>query len=410
MLIESKARLIRIATLACTLVFIHRGWAQTPEDQVQELAPAAENVTESESDIGSTAAVAGGLDLIDDIWDLLNSVSTRINTAITRATEARDRAIEARDRATQARDHAADMVDNMQDGLQNLTAEMRERIQDAVETLQQAIQQELADAGDFINGRNSCSPECEDFRSDIISLLTNIENISNALLAAEGIEGEVDFSDEISFIDSLSGKALYPLYRVLRDLPVLNQSFLETMNEIEANLSDVAIIITDTAARGPQLDVCELLAGSAELVSTVITAAQNIGKVGKGLKSAGAFVTSIGKTKIAGRAGIWGWAGISYSSGLLERFGGHLESLGNRLSPIADKLEKKLQYCVLRVNTDNLLTKSDAHQQEVMKSQQAILDAIKAIEQPTGADLNNDGTINLADFAIFQTAFGSTSP
>jgi len=329
-----------------------------------------------------------------------------VDTAISRATEARDR-------ATEARNNAGEMVDNMHDGVQNLTGEMRARIQDAVEALQQAVLDELAGATDFTNGTNSCSAECEAFRGDIITLLTSIQDISNALLAIAGINGQADFSGEINFLESLSGKALYPLYRVFQTLPVLDEDFLTSMSEIAAGLEEIAPYLEDTVvARGVSVDVCALLAQNDVLVERIITVAKNIDKVGKGSKLAGAVLTAIGKTKIAARVGIWGWAGVSYTSGLLERIGDHLESLGARLEPIAEKLERKLQYCVLKVNEEEIIGAVDANHEQVVQSQQAILEAVRALQAAhgNGADLNGDGIVDLADYSMFQNLFGSTGP
>jgi hypothetical protein len=302
------------------------------------------------------------------------------------------------------------MVDNMHDGLQNLTGDMRDRIDDAVAELQQALLDELAGATDFTNGPNSCSLECEAFRDDLITLLTSIQDIANALLTLAGITGQSDFSAEIGFVETLGGKALYPLYRVLGTLPVLDDDFLASIGQVAGNLSEVAPYIDDAAARGAAVDTCRLLADNDKLVEHVLSLAKNIDKVGKGSKMAGAVLSAVGKRKINGRVGVWGWAGVSYSGGLLERFGKHLESLGGHLTPIADKVEKKLQYCVLKVNEEIIIEAVDANHSEVTQSQQAILDAVKALQaaKENGADLNGSGVVDLADYALFQNRFGST--
>jgi hypothetical protein len=393
------ALITRCAAMVCVLV--------APLTALTASEPRSEDAktqTAVETEEGvSPDATAGGV--TDDIWDLLNSVSDRVNTAITRAQEARDR-------ATEARNHAGLMVDNMQDGLQHLTEEMRAWVEDSLATLQQALMAELAGAAAFIDGPNSCSPECEGFRSDLILLLTSVEDISNALLATSAINGEIDLSAEVDFIGSLSGKALYPLYRALEALPVLDDEFLVIMSGIAADLELVMPIIADTVtARGDLPDVCELLAENETLVSNVLTAAQKIDKVGKGATMAGTKLSAIGKSKIAGRAGVWGWAGVSYTGGLLERFGGHLDSLGKRLTPIADKLKEKVRYCVLKVNTQNILGTVDAHHGEFIQADEEILDILLSIpiSPGSGGDLNDDGVIDLADYVLFLQSFGSKS-
>jgi len=338
------------------------------------------------------------------IWALLNGVSNRVDTTITSATAARDR-------ATEASDQTGEMVNNMHDGLQNVTGEMRARIQDGVDALQQAVLDELAGATDFTNGPNSCSAECDAFRGDIITLLTGIQDINNAVLAMSGVSGQADFSPEIDFIESLPGKALFPLYRVLQTLPVLDGGFMTSMGEVAADLEEIAPYIEETVgARRTPLDVCRLLADNDALLEHLITVATNIDKVGKGSKMAGAVLDAIGKTKIAGRGGVWGWAGIKYTSGLLERLGKLLESLADRLEPIADKLEKKLRYCVLKVHEEDLLGTLDADHVQFMNTDAAILDAVRALQAAhgNGADLNNDGAVDLADYSLFLSAFGSS--
>ncbi len=395
MLIQSRVGSIGVASLVLSSIVANHVWAQTLTEPRSETAePSAAAPVEAHPASSLTTA-----DVTDDIWNLLNSVSDRVDTTLSRAEAARDR-------ATEARDNAVEMVDNMQDGLQNLTGEMRERIQDAVEALQQAVLEELAGATDFTNGPNSCSPECESFRDDVITLLTSMQDISNALLAMSGINGQADFSAEIAFIESLSGKALYPLYRVLQTLPVLDEDFLTSMSQIADNLNEVAPYIEGTVvARGAPLDVCRVLADNDKLLGRITLVVGNIGKVGNGSKLAGSVLNAIGKTKFAARAGVWGFAGITYTSGLLERLGKHIESLGEWLSPIAEKVEKKLQYCVLKVNEEDIIEAVDANHQQFMQTDQAILDVLKAIPPRNGADLNNDQIVDLLDFSLFRVAF-----
>lgn len=398
---QLKVRSVGVASLVMFCIAVGNVRAQAPTPA----RPKAAETAASSKEVVNTAPVQA-LDTTQDIWDLLNSVSDRVDTAITRATDARDR-------ATEARDQAGEMVTNMNDGLQNLTGEMRSRIQDAVDALQQATLDELAGATDFTNGPNSCSAECENFRSDIVTLLTSIQDISNALLNIAGISGQADLSNEVSFLQSLSGKALYPLYRVFQTLPILNDDFLTSMSEIAGNLEEIAPYLNDTIMAGGQpVDVCEFLSQNDTQVEHIILVAKNIEKVGKGSQMAGAVVDAVGKSKFAARVGIWGWAGFSYTSGLLERIGEHLESMGNRLEPIAEKVERKLQYCVLKVNQEEIAGAVDTNHEQVVESQQAILDAVHSLQaaQNNSADFNGDGIVDLADYAKFQNLFGSTSP
>jgi len=315
----------------------------------------------------------------------------------------------ARDRATEARDSAGEMVNNLHDGLQNLTGEMRERIHDAVETLQQAVLDELAGATDFTNGPNSCSPECDAFRADLVTLLTSVQDITSALLSISGINREADLSSEIDFVESLSGKVLYPLYRVLQTLPILDEDFLASISQVANNLIELAPYLEDTPAVAA-VDVCRLLADNVELAEHILSVVKNIDKVGKGTKMAGSVLNALGKTKIAARAGIWGWAGANYVSGVLERFGEHVESLGKRLEPIAEKVEKKLKYCVLKVNEEDIIDSVAAKHQEFMQNDQAILAVLKAIPRPNPADLDGNGVVDLADYALFLNTLAPTAP
>lgn len=411
MLIRSRALLLSATTVMSVGTLVDNTWSQTKSPICREVE--AQPTPEPALEVGNVLPAdntAGGLDLIDDIWNLvnntwtlLNSVSTRVNTAITRATEGRDRAIEAGERALEARDHAADMVGNMNDGVQNLTAEMRGRIQAAVAELEQALQHELAGAEAFMDGPNSCGPICEEFRADLVLLLTSLEDVSNALLSLSAFNGQTDFSEEIAFVESLPGNVLFPLYRAFQALPILNEEFLTELSQTAANLQDVAPFIGQpVVAGGGGLITCELLLENKELLNKMINAAEGIEKIGKILKGAGGLIKAIGKSKIGTRVGIWGWAGVSYSSGLLEKIGELIGSVADRLTPVADKVEKKVQYCVLTTNQEDILAMVETNRQE-------ILDAIKTIPRGNGPDLNGDGTVNLQDYSSFQNAFGSTA-
>lgn len=230
-------------------------------------------------------------------------------------------------------------------------------------------------------------------------------DISNALLAASEINGMLDFTSEIDFVDALSGKTLYPLYHALQGLPVLDAEFLDTVGQIVGHLQQLAPYIEDVPFDPGNLpDSCRLLAENEQLASNLITTAKNVRKVARGLKLAGTKLDAIGKSKIAGRAGVWGWAGVSYTGGALERLGKHLESLGDRLTPIVDKATMKRRFCILKTNQENIIQSVDLNHQQFIQNDQAILDALKAIPLGGSADLNQDGMVDLADYATFLQA------
>jgi hypothetical protein len=148
-------------------------------------------------------------DILDDILELAQTVRDR-------AIQARDRAAAARDRATAARDNAEEVLDRIQEAEERLTDEMRDFADEAIEDLQRMLQESMEGRAEFVADGGCSLAVCEPFRQDLVTLFERMEAIVNALYDIAGLTGtRADFQRFIDVIQDLPGRGLFPLYRVL---------------------------------------------------------------------------------------------------------------------------------------------------------------------------------------------------
>ncbi len=328
--------------------------------------------------------------------DILDDILSKTNQASTRAAAARDRAIEARDRAKEARDSADETRDRVREGVATLTDQIRDMISEAVEDVQRLVAEEIDGRDEFL-GQSGCSTElCEPFRQDMVTLLDNIQSITNCLFVITELDQvNIDLTREIGIVQDLPGRALFPLYRVLsKESNMFESGLLPKLNTLALDLIELKEFVVDTACTPVWDDTnrATLVVRSATLSASTL---QLIGKT----------MVSIGETEFFGDAGIHGYAHINVKLNSLKKWGGRLVGLADTVIPVVQFAGRKVDYCI---NLQN----QEQNQAELMQGQQDILAAINALNCCTSggvADLNDDGIVDLLDYALFQQAFGSTN-
>jgi hypothetical protein len=334
-------------------------------------------------------ASAGGM-INEQILELLGSVSNRVDTTI--------------DRATDARDAAEDIRDRVSDGVDALDDQLRDAIDGALDDLRRIVAVELGGAEfiAFTDGPNACSPPtCQPFRQELLTLLDDLEASTNGLFAVTGLDQlQIDFARMRSVIQNLPGRALFPLYVVLKlDNGNLLASLSSLMTELNADLSvieDVFATEKPTAsAAGPSTPICNAITTTPGIFEAV--AVRNAARA-IALKVVAKIFDALGETSASADAGIHGYVHITYKENFPKKFAAILEALSDAEFYIAEAVNSKLEFCLL------LQVKIDAQQHliDILTGQTQILDAIAG-----NADLNYDGEVNLLDFAIFQRKFGS---
>lgn len=328
-------------------------------------------------------------DILDDIWAV-------VQQARDRATQARDRATEARNRAVEARDAAREVRDEVRQALESMTASVRGFISEAVQDLQREIDDELQGRAEFL-GDNGCSPACDQFRADLVLLLTNFESISNSLLAIAGITDlTVDYGREIDLIQQLPGRVLFPLHRMLVvETNLLGSGLMDRLTRTAADLVVVAeFTAVESQARAeddPNADARALL--DAQLAANDwalkrIARLQNIGTglagTGVALKITGKIFQAKGETTFSGEAQAHGYVGGSIQNNRRKKIGQFVEGIGDALLAISGYLTNKTQYSVLISTQKLILTTLEANQQKILDNQDKILKALNACGLPAG--------------------------
>jgi len=325
--------------------------------------------------------------------DILDDILSTANQASNRAAAARDRAVEARDRATEARDSADEIRDKVREGVATLTDQIRTMVSEAVEDLKRTVAEEM-EGRDELLGQSGCSAEfCEPFRQDMLTLLNNIQTITNCLFVITELdEVSIDLSREIGIVQDLPGRALYPLYRVLsKDSNMFASGLLPKLNTLTADLVELKEFLIDTA--------CTPVWEDTDRATTVVRSA-TLGA--STLQMIGKTMISVGETQFFGDAGIHGYVHINVKLNALKKWGGRLVGLADAILPIVQFAGRKVDNCID-------LQKQEQNQAELVQGQQEIMTAIKSLSCAPGniGDLNFDGVVNLADFALFQQAFGN---
>jgi len=337
--------------------------------------------------------------------DILDDILGATTAARDRATQARDRATEARDRATAARDSANEIRDHVREGVAALTDEVQTLISEAVEDLQQIAADELEGRDAFLTDGGCSMAVCEPFRENLVSLLRNIEALVNTVLSILEMEDlQFDFEREITVINLLPGRALFPLFRVLAVESNLlgsdtrGSGFLGQLSDAVAKLMVLKEALEDKiCGEDPKGEPKTLLESEVrkcrcvmDNAANVEVAAKRVKLTGLALKLVGKGLSAKGETTAGGiNPGIHGYINLTIKDNKKKAWGERLDGLSDILSKIAEAADDKLRDCL------NFSTQAE------------ILAGLGEIKAALDGDLDRDGDIDLGDYSLFQRAFGS---
>lgn len=350
-------------------------------------------------------ANAGGL--LQNIYDMVLTSTNRITTARDRATTARDNAIAARDSANEIRD-------NVRSGVIMLTGQMRDLVTEMVGDIQDRIDEEMAGRDAFIADGGCSVAACEPFRQDLVALMQSLETIGNAMVAMTELEGlTIDFGREISVVQAAPGRLLFPLYRAVSATGMLDGGLVDQLGDAAESLLILQEILEEPAddmrGGGEPLSTDPILAAELESCRAVLTepltaefgpngpvrsrvAMRNVISVGHGLKVSGTVMKAFGERATDDfEIQMHGYVGIKFNKSPIKKWGGVLAGLGNVLAPVTSAAHTKIRHCVLMYEQDQMLR---------------AIEAVPDCPTTGSADLNGDGDVNLADYALFQQQFG----
>lgn len=325
-------------------------------------------------------------DILDDILGITTAARDRATEARNNAASARDRATEARnnaaaarDTAITARDTAIEMRDTMREGLELLTDGMQSAIGEAIED----IEREIADE---IEGRDAYlqSGAAEPFREDLISLLQNSQVFLTTLNGIAGLpNAQVDFAGQISVIEALPTRALYPLYRgmAVETRMVGPGGFNELLARATTDLQVIAAVLLDS----PDPIEGELLDQELHLCSHVINnlteirrATGDLTKFSLGARTLGTLLKAKGTTIVQKKVSLWGWAGTVVTNSWVKKIGTVLDGMGNAVSGLTSYVSTKTRYCAA-IGIEEEARERD---EEILRTQRLLLRLLGQTEVP----------------------------
>lgn len=324
-------------------------------------------------------------DILDDILSIVTAARDRATEARNNAASARDRAIEARNNAATARDTAIEMRNTMQEGLNVLTDQIRAAIADAVEDLQQGIEEERAGMDAFVADGGCSLAVCQPFRQDLVRFLRLTESTINTLYDIADLNAtEADFGTLITLVETLPGRALYPLYRTIgvETNIFAPGGFVDRLAEVNQQLQLIAHVLDEGQSDGePAGDVLDQELSDCEFVlahlAEIKRATSILGKFGLAATVVGKGLSAAGETQIHKQGAVWGWAGVSLQNNRPKKIGIVIEGLGSAIDSATTFAGIKLRHCA----GVGIASEARDRQNEILANQERIL---KLLTNPTG--------------------------
>lgn len=310
---------------------------------------------------------------LSDIWDVVQ--------------QARDRATQARDRATQARDSVNAVRARIDTAVATFTSTIQNFVNESVEDLRRDINAELEGRAEFVGNAAACAQ----FRSRMVLMLTDIESISNSILrTSQCTQGlQVNFAREITLIQELPCRLLYPLYRLLEDeLHLFDSNLLACLKQTAADLELAAeffvedlqnLVSTDDTvldARALLLSQLDNNAWTLERVTRLQKAASSLSGLSIALKIVGKGFSAAGETQFTGEAQIHGYVGGSIKNNRKKKIGEALGGISDALKGVSDFLTNKTRFAIMLSTQHLILTTMEANQKKILDNQDRILAAL----------------------------------
>jgi len=252
---------------------------------------------------------------------------------------------------------------------------MLDAIDDALEVLQQNITEDRDGLAAFRGSSGDCtSVECMQFRGDLATLLTNMENLSNTLVELDpgiGVSAQIDLTRLRNIFQSLPSAGLYPLYRATsRDTDLFGSGIIPLLGDMEAK---VLVVKDGIQSNIPRPGQCSYIMGDPDQFATAASAVRGGGKV---LILMGKVFDAWGSTYVSGKpVQVHGYVGIAVENNFRKSLGLFLQGQGDNLLEVSSTAHDNLRYCTLL----------DAREQ-ILANQQSILEGIAGCELEIAAE------------------------
>lgn len=271
--------------------------------------------------------------------------------------------------------------------VKNMIADARVMLQQAVNAQQEGVSAFLMGGNCVINDGTPCGF----FRADLLFFLQTIQDINNQLLAMHNIPGldlQVEDPGLADLLNTIPGRLLLPLYKVMTKTKLLDAGFLAALRDVSTHLENAKLVLfpdpsatptslsTLTAASGmsiaahngfPASGSCLFVHDHARAFSIASNALTGIGIINRII---GAILEAMGETFLGGPAevdaGIHGYVHGTIKTSTLGTMGKIASGVGGVMQAIGSSLSSKSTFCAVELR-----------QVAIIRGQKEILCAMK---------------------------------
>ena len=280
-----------------------------------------------------------------------------------------------------------DIIDTINDARSTIAdSKIKAMIADALAMLQQAVDTQQDGLTAFLGSGcdvGDLSSECGRFRADLKDFVQGVQDLNNEMLAFHDIAGlDIQMQDPglQQFLDVVPGRALFPAYKVMDKLGMMNSGLLQSLEDARMNLAILKQVVfdesqTSLAARTmpgqiPVPASCGYVLDHEQGIK--IAGASTVG-IGVVARIVGAILEGISKTIFAGPVemdgGIHGYVHGTIQQNTPHLVGAIFNGAGTVLIPVGEYALNKVKFCRVEQRQENLRL----NQVSMLANQDAIL-------------------------------------
>ena len=313
---------------------------------------------------------------LEDIQTSVNNVGTQTGSVLTNTNTIKSQAtsiLSGVGSLEDAVDGVQDIVQIVHDNYNLLSPQFFTLINQGLDQAQVMAQEELAGLDDFLGGDGMCSSSspCYVFRENLQNLLTQMEDVTNAVLDANPTD--LPFPLHISFnlarqeLDELPGAALYPAYRILVvGMNLFNSGFPAQVAALPAYIHQWADQLAADRLLDQTYPADYTVAGLASCENNIANrqeaVAASYALSGSGLifKIIGKALDIKGETHLKAKAGVHGYPGIIFENNRARKWGGRFGGISEALLSMGTYFTEKTRHCETIENQAAIISNQEA--------------------------------------------------
>jgi hypothetical protein len=272
------------------------------------------------------AVPARAIVTLQDVYDEITGVETKINSITTKVTTTIPTAV------SNVKTDTTEMIGRLHTGTAVLVGDVNTLLTDTASDIGTKASAELAGRTAFLS--NSTNGPAQ-FRTNLVSFLTSLQTIENALNDMAGTNGRpLDLTAEIQLINAAPDVAMFPLSKAFRVIE---------FSKLTDQLSKAAVTLQTLRAAVPD-GVCDVIMADPEAFERAVTAA----KTGSAaLKLSSKIVEALASRIPEEGFGIWGFPHLRFKENTATTAANVLETIIEGLEKFALVVEEHLTSCKL---------------------------------------------------------------